>query len=535
MADAVAAPVTYNVTFGANGLPAPEKAPTPKMSLAERFVRNGLFYIVALFVGIPALIAGIMVAVWNVQFVLAWSHGYGAIGLAIAAICFSAAVVGGPTTLAYLKDRRPSMVKPARGMWITFIIFSAIGAAMMTYFPPDELAMKRYELQKLGLIMPLGKAEYAMKWANTQQDYIWFKSQRERSLQAAKLDKEIRHLERHRDDNLSIVGDLGTVGANVAIYIMVLLFAAYGLYVAAEASAAILIPKATPPPEEVAPNLEVAPVSLSKPVKASQIKEAPIDWLIPGFLERGILTLLGGDPKVGKSTVACNIAAAVSSGADWNGSGKRRPMSVMHFELEDSFAKVTAPRLIAAGANMDNIHLGAQIDLSLLENVKLLNGWCKDITPQVGLLNISPMIQFFGKTDYDDNTVRERTKHLLAWAADTGVAINGIVHLKPANGAGAAGKAEYACASSFVRIARACWNVFINEGDTRTNDPQKKQRILKDVGGNNVPPGTEFSFNLQDTKVGNGINCGRVVWEKRIGEWQPGDRKASPPKQPSTT
>lgn len=73
---------------------------------------------------------------------------------------------------------------------------------------------------------------------------------------------------------------------------------------------------------------ELAPESqelASKPrqrlfVRAADLTDpAPPVWVVKGWLERGSLAVLFGDPSAGKSFVAIDIALAVARGVDWNG------------------------------------------------------------------------------------------------------------------------------------------------------------------------------------------------------------------------
>src|SRR5215470_17032700 len=55
---------------------------------------------------------------------------------------------------------------------------------------------------------------------------------------------------------------------------------------------------------------------------ASGIKQQPVDWIWPGRIALGKMTLLGGDPGAGKSQIATDICARMSKGRPWPDDGK---------------------------------------------------------------------------------------------------------------------------------------------------------------------------------------------------------------------
>jgi hypothetical protein len=81
-----------------------------------------------------------------------------------------------------------------------------------------------------------------------------------------------------------------------------------------------------------------------------------IDWLIPGWIPLGKLTVLDGDPGLGKSTFLADITARVSShGIGFN--QRQGPTGdVIFLSAEDCLEDTVRPRLEAAGANLERIH-----------------------------------------------------------------------------------------------------------------------------------------------------------------------------------
>lgn len=91
----------------------------------------------------------------------------------------------------------------------------------------------------------------------------------------------------------------------------------------------------------------------------SEFDEMEANWLIQGWLPEGQITLLAADGGVGKTTLACNIMAAISSGnaciIDSVVIGNREPKKVLLLTTEDSISKKLKKKLRLAGANLNNI------------------------------------------------------------------------------------------------------------------------------------------------------------------------------------
>jgi predicted ATP-dependent serine protease len=58
-------------------------------------------------------------------------------------------------------------------------------------------------------------------------------------------------------------------------------------------------------------------------VSLDNVKQTEIDWLWPGRVPMGMLTLIAGDPGVGKSFLTLYMAATVSAGQEWPDSVQR--------------------------------------------------------------------------------------------------------------------------------------------------------------------------------------------------------------------
>jgi putative DNA primase/helicase len=82
---------------------------------------------------------------------------------------------------------------------------------------------------------------------------------------------------------------------------------------------------------------------------------APIEWLWPGRIARGKLTVITGAPGSGKSTLAVRIAAAVSTGGLWPCGEGRAAQGLVVLICPDGDTDVLDPRLRVAGADLDRV------------------------------------------------------------------------------------------------------------------------------------------------------------------------------------
>lgn len=87
-------------------------------------------------------------------------------------------------------------------------------------------------------------------------------------------------------------------------------------------------------------------------------EEEEATWLVPGWIPEGQITLMAADGGIGKTTLWCNIIAAISSGRRCildPPEHTREPQRVAFLTTEDSVRKKLRKKLRLAGANMNNI------------------------------------------------------------------------------------------------------------------------------------------------------------------------------------
>lgn len=110
--------------------------------------------------------------------------------------------------------------------------------------------------------------------------------------------------------------------------------------------------------KKVDPETSIDPNKINL-VNVSDIEKECVEWLVPGYIPKGTITIIGGDGGLGKTSLWCNIASAISNGTPCvlqeNNDVLYPHGEVIYFSGEDDTARVLRPRLEQNGANLDNI------------------------------------------------------------------------------------------------------------------------------------------------------------------------------------
>jgi hypothetical protein len=168
---------------------------------------------------------------------------------------------------------------------------------------------------------------------------------------------------------------------------------------------------------------------------ASSITIRPVKWLWEDRLPLGALSLLGGREGIGKSILAYQLAADLTTGS-LPGVFHRQPKPVLVVATEDSWEQTIAPRLLAAGGNLD---LALQVEVVTVAawrdqivlplDVAALREKVLEVRP--ALMVLDPLMgRVSGKLDtHVDQEVRQALEPLVAMADETSMAVLGLVHV----------------------------------------------------------------------------------------------------------
>lgn len=167
-------------------------------------------------------------------------------------------------------------------------------------------------------------------------------------------------------------------------------------------------------------------------VAISQINPEPVQWLWRPWIPLGAVTLLDGDGGTRKTTLALNVAAAVSRGGPMFDGSAVEHGGVLVLSQEDSVAATLRPRLEAMDANLDRIlgFAGESITLhghlDRIEQTVMGHG--------VSLIVIDPLSGFLGTDSNREQNVRRVLARLADVAERRRVAILCIRHLTKSRG-----------------------------------------------------------------------------------------------------
>jgi AAA domain len=172
------------------------------------------------------------------------------------------------------------------------------------------------------------------------------------------------------------------------------------------------------------------------------VVEEPLKWLWPGWIARGTLTLLDGDPGLGKSTLLADVAARITRGLAMPGCSQAStgPQGVLLLTAEDDLSRVLRPRLRAAGADLDRVFSFDAVkvgedseppvlpyDLQAIE--KLI------VERQIALVAVDPLMAFLasGIDANRDQDIRRALHRLKELAEKTDTALVAVRHLNKAS------------------------------------------------------------------------------------------------------
>lgn len=170
-----------------------------------------------------------------------------------------------------------------------------------------------------------------------------------------------------------------------------------------------------------------------------QVETERTQWIWPGFIPAGKITVFAGDPGMGKSTIIGDIISRISKGTYLPTGQRTITGTSLIASAEDSAEDTIIPRLIACDANLKKVGVIREVredigdgesrylcfprDIELLRQTIVSTG-CR-------ILVIDPLTAFIekGADSYKDQDMRRILHPIENIAQETGCAIIIIAHL----------------------------------------------------------------------------------------------------------
>lgn len=248
----------------------------------------------------------------------------------------------------------------------------------------------------------------------------------------------------------------------------------------------------------------------ARSVCVADIRPQSVPWLLDRILPLRAVTLLGGPPKTGKSTVATELACCAAEGGEFLGVPFKEPISVLWFHGESE-----------AEYEADYYH--QRLEAEAMQRVHILQH-----NPQGSILDqVAGRVQVTGvklviidtitmAMDFVDGNSQKQIEEQLRKVADVAkqfdIAIVGITHFGKSTHTSV--QDRYLGSVKFIGGARALWAVdHVHEDVIEQKQYSEGTRALSVVATNKGLGGISrlFAIKSQKTKA-NPTGLGMIEW-----------------------
>ena len=252
--------------------------------------------------------------------------------------------------------------------------------------------------------------------------------------------------------------------------------------------------------------------------RLSDVHLEQIDWLWPGVLARGKLTIFAGEGSVGKSTVVTDIAARITTGSRWPASNDNAETGdVVIIQLEDDIADTVKARFVAAGGDPHRLitvpgakdeETGTLRALNFQADMAALTQQLKEL-PDLKLVVIDPIMGYMGNLNSDKAAeVRKLTTPLQILAQETNAAVLIVAHTNKSQDQNAVNSVQGSAA--FTQAVRTAFR--FSKDETSAND----RRVMSSMKNNISKGNVSWGYTIETRQAVEGemvVDTSGVVWE----------------------
>ena len=243
-------------------------------------------------------------------------------------------------------------------------------------------------------------------------------------------------------------------------------------------------------------------------ISLADVTPQAVNWLWDGRIASGKLTLIDGDPGLGKSVVVLDWCARWSRGARMPDGAPSTATGVVLVPGEDDLADTIVPRLLAAGADLARIRAlptvrakdGSERMLALPDDIDIIERTVDAVEATV--LVVDPVMAFLSSklSAGRDQESRQALSPLRLLAARKGIAVIAVRHLTKGS-IGMSAVYRGGGSMGFIGLARGAYLVAPDP-----DDPDA--RIVAPIKSNLAALPPSLSYRLR----GDGLGSVRAEW-----------------------
>lgn len=163
-------------------------------------------------------------------------------------------------------------------------------------------------------------------------------------------------------------------------------------------------------------------------VRLDKYEPADVEHLWEPYVPLKYLTMIDGDPDLGKTWVALSLAAAVSTGGPMPGQKKTKRGKVLIMSAEDEADVTIRPRIDILGGNARNMYFEEEKFVFDTTGIKTLRRYMKRHKPL--LVIVDPIVAYLVDVDWNNSSsVRPKMRKLAELASEFKCAIVLVRHL----------------------------------------------------------------------------------------------------------
>lgn len=245
-----------------------------------------------------------------------------------------------------------------------------------------------------------------------------------------------------------------------------------------------------------------------------EIEMKPIEWLWHKRIALGKISMIAGEPGLGKSQITAYLASQVSNGSKWPDTDINSPQgNAIILSAEDDPSDTIKPRLMAIGADLKQCHCiqsakqGNKKSFCLDKDLERLEKLMNKIG-NVKLIIIDPLSAYLGKVDsHRDSEIRAVLSVLSDVASKSNTAIILISHLNKGEKTSPINRVI-----GSIGAPAASRAVYMVMKDTEKPETRYILPVKNNIGNDK----DGFSYHIEGVDLELGIETSRIIFDEGL-------------------